>query len=1059
MIAMLLLRSAMTIAQSEYSVSDSGVTHHILLQEKDIPLIDGSKSTSGEQPYFMNQKLRLPGPNTSKSSYVFIETKRNTLKSEAAKSPGDIFHSFAEKHIFPGGSTRMDFSITGVHKDNLGITHVRLFQQYKGIEIYGSESVFHIDDEKERLTGTVHELPDNPPEVPALSGEQAAQTAIDHLKAQGRYRELTFSEKKFLRYEKPSAKLNYYKLPSGEYRLSWIVSVRPNFVEEWIYFIDAGDGTILLHYNNTKYDGPTRGNGRDLNYIMRTFNVYEANGIFYLYDVSQKMFNPSTGEGIIITLDANGTSTVNLDYNYVTSVDNTWNQSAAISAHYNAAKVYQYYDTTFNRNSINGQGGNIISIVNIANDDGTPMENAFWNGQAVFYGNGGEHLKPLAGALDVTAHELSHGVISTSVNLEYYGQAGAIHEAYADIFACMVDRDDWTIGESITQNGYSPSGAIRDLSDPHNKGSKSDHFWQPIHTTEMYLGTSDNAGIHLNSGIINHAFYNYAIIVGKNKAEKVFYRALTEYLTKTAGFIELRVAVVQSARDLYGDQSDAYYEAALAFESVGIYEEEYIDKTPLYPVNPGEQQLLSYDTSPSDPVTLYLSSSYGTNYRPLTSTTMRGRASVTDDGSKTVFVSIERRIRMINTDEGNVNERIISDFNYYDNVAISKDGKRIAATRGIYDATIIVFDLVSGEARRFKLYNPTTKHETVDAGGVLKAFSVDFDITGEYLIYDAFNVINSSSIEGIFYWDIGIIRVWDNDSSFFGNGKITKILSALPAHVNVTNPVFSKNSPHIIAFDHFYDDGVIKKYSVYTANLLTGKTGLITTNDRLGYPSFSTDDKRLAFSGINSSNMQVIKAVKLSADKMKPVGEASVLVPDAKWPVFFTRGKRVLGLAPVSDFTTDFKYGNYPVTSRLMDMSANDPVSWHWKFEGGEPSESFEQNPVVVFKTPGFYNVTLITTNEFGTDTLIRDRYIHAINPTPVSNQEILPHVYPNPVKDELHINLEGDFDVRIFTIHGKQVLTSKNSPVISIPWLDPGIYLLEIHHSGNTFRLKFVKQ
>jgi Zn-dependent metalloprotease len=89
------------------------------------------------------------------------------------------------------------------------------------------------------------------------------------------------------------------------------------------------------------------------------------------------------------------------------------NNKAAVSAHYNATRAYEYFLQTHGHNSVNGRGGNIISFINVAEDDGSSMENAFWNGQAAFYGNGGQYFKPLAGALDVTAHELDMALSPT----------------------------------------------------------------------------------------------------------------------------------------------------------------------------------------------------------------------------------------------------------------------------------------------------------------------------------------------------------------------------------------------------------------------------------------------------------------------------------------------------------------------------------------------------------------------------------------------------------------------------------------------------------------------
>ena len=996
------------------------------------------------------------------NSPVFIEKKRTGPRMEALADTGALFYEFLSLLKTESGINMpgKDFRITGIHTDRQGITHIRTIQDYKGIEIYGSESTLHIDDEKERYTGSFHTPRENLQIEPAIDSNHALDIAIKDLKKVTNYTVLTRVEKQILNYKSPEASLVIYNTGKQGYALTWLISIRPDFIQEWKYFVDAMTGEIIRRYNNTHSDGSVKANGKDLNDMIRTFNVYLSAGIYYMYDISQPMYNPYSNEGIIITLDANNSSTRNLDYTYVTSVDNTWTQEAAISAHCNATKTYEYFDATFDRNSINGKGGNIISIVNVIADDGSSLENAFWNGQAIFYGNGGENFKPIAGALDVTAHEMSHGVISSTANLEYYGQSGAINESFADIFACMVDRLDWKIGEDITKESYAPSGAIRDVSDPHNMGDSSNVYWQPAHTSEMYLGTDDNGGIHLNSGICNYAYYLYATDVGKAKAELVFYRALTEYLTKTSDFIDLRIAVVQSARDIFGETSGEYYYAGRAFESVGIYEEETIDETPLFATNPGKELLLTYDTSPSDPVSLYESSSQGTNYRPLTTTNMVGKVSVTDDGRKAVFVSSDHRIRMMNTGSGEINETIITGFSYYDRVAISKDGKLLALTKFFSEPSIFVIDLVSGEGRQFMLYNPTTSSGSIDAGGVLKANSIEFDITGENLIYGAYNVINSNSQKDIYYWDIGFMNVWDNSTRQFGNGVISKLFSAMPAHVNVANPVFSKNSPNIIAFDYFYDDGIIEEYSIYGANLETGETRKIASNDRQGYPTFSTNDDKIAYSSINGSNIQVVKAVKLEADKITPLGDPGVLVPDAKWPVFFTMGSRPLGLAPVSNFTCDYKYGDFPLTTRFMDMSVNKPVSWNWTFEGGIPYTSSEQYPVVRFEIPGYYKVTLETSNTFGSNTIARERYIHVLDPTAVNDPEAMSlQVYPNPVTDVLNIISNGDCSVSVYNIQGTLVLRNKNVRQLDMSPLKQGVYILELKNKSTVFRQKLVKQ
>ena len=174
------------------------------------------------------------------------------------------------------------------------------------------------------------------------------------------------------------------------------------------------------------------------------------------------------------------------------------------------------------RNSLDGEGGNIIGIINMNDSEtGGPMDNAYWNGAYMAFGNGNKILKPLAGALDVIGHELGHGVIDKTAGLVYRDQSGAMNESFADIFGAMIDREDWQIGEDITKPEVFPSGALRDLSNPHNGyiSSKEDN-WQPAHTSEIYTGEEDNGGVHINSGILNFAYYKYATATSKEEAEQ-----------------------------------------------------------------------------------------------------------------------------------------------------------------------------------------------------------------------------------------------------------------------------------------------------------------------------------------------------------------------------------------------------------------------------------------------------------------------------------------------------------------------------------------------------------
>ncbi len=988
---------------------------------------------------------------------VYIEREPDQAKSDPDSSPDEKFSRFLEEtRVISGAINPKDqFAVTSVTEDSNGITHLKAVQRYKGIDIYGSESTFHLSALKERFTGLIHNIGEGIKTMPVVGSGSAVEKVKHDLMLRTVVKELSSSEKKLLHYESPGTRLVIFEKEGAAYTLAWEITCRPNVVEVWKYFIDAETGSIIHSFNATCSDGPETATAPDLNNISRTINTYLENGTWYLLNVAEPMFNPTTGEGMIITLDANNTSTSDLDYRYVVSPDNNWNSKAAVSAHYNATRAYEYFLQTHGHNSVNGKGGDIISFINVAEDDGSSMENAFWNGQAAFYGNGGANFRPLAGALDVAAHELGHGVVSNTANLEYYGQPGAINETYADIFGSMVDRDDWYIGEDITRTSFSPSGALRNMADPHNMGREGDHFWQPKHVSEMYLGTDDNGGVHINNGIGIHAYYLCATAVTKEKAERIFFHALKYYLTKTSRFIDFRIAVIQSASDLFGEGSAEVTEAGKAFDAVGIYEEEVVQKSQDYEVNPGTELLLFCNSDLNYRTTLALYN--GSQISSLSETAMKNNPSVTDNGAEAVFVSSDSRIRYISLNPVGT-EEIISNQEFWDNVAISKDGNRLAAISTQVDTSIYVYDFATRKWAKFRLYNPTTSHFNTDAGGVLFADAIEFDITGEYLIYDACNVLSSNVSEDIYYWDIGIIKVWDKAGAKFGDGSIFKLYGSLPDNISIGNPTFSRNSSSIIAFD--YIDGNSGDYAILGTNLNTGETDVITENSTPGFPSFSKNDDRIAYSALTTDDAEVIAGINLSQNKITGSGNPFAMIMNARWPVYFASGERDLGLAPVSDFTADYKSGDAPLEVKYVDLSLNGPSGWKWTFEGGVPSASALQNPNVYYNNPGTYKVTLETTNEYGTNTISREAYVTVNIPTGISGTGAAVYrFYPNPAGEVLNIECESDFSFRLYDLRGRVIMTGINSRQTGLSGTEPGFYILEITVGNMTTRHKLLKQ
>jgi len=289
--------------------------------------------------------------------------------------------------------------------------------------------------------------------------------------------------------------------------LVWTVLLNAGDVRN-LYVIDAQTGTVLAV--------------KDRLYVGRNRETYTANKTSNLPGILKRSEN---------------TPAVNDK-----DVDN---------AHDFAGATYDYFWGTHGRDSYDGKGAKLISTAHYYSVAICP--NAFWNGEQMVYCDNYP-------AKDVVAHELTHAVTERTANLVYEWQSGALNESFSDVFGAMVDRDDWFMGEDL------PGGAIRSLADP-------SLFGQPENTSQYDRGgncDSDNGNVHQNSGIPNYAFYLIATDakVGKDKAERIYFRALSTGLTDKARFKDARVALEKAARDLYGAEIAGITSAKL--DSVGM---------------------------------------------------------------------------------------------------------------------------------------------------------------------------------------------------------------------------------------------------------------------------------------------------------------------------------------------------------------------------------------------------------------------------------------------------------------------------------------------------------
>ncbi|NDI34077.1 M4 family metallopeptidase [Chengkuizengella sediminis] len=456
-----------------------------------------------------------------------------------------------------------EFEVKSVETDKLGMTHYRTKQSVDGIPVYGAELIIHTDK-----NGIITAI--NGQAEPKLEKKKwnksvklSKKDAINVAK-----KNLSFTPDENTFTVEPTSELYLY-----EHENKWqpVYVVELQFMEPYLgrefFYIDAKKGKVLKSVNRI-VDAAETGTGTGVHGDTKTLNTYLSQGLYYLHDTTKPM------NGVIRTYDAQNTETPLDNFNpspgvYVTDDNNNFSSSvqrAAVDAHFYAGIVYDYYLNKHSRNSYDNNGADIISSVHL----GQNVENAFWTGSQMVYGDGnGSTTTSLSASLDVVAHELTHAVTDSSANLEYEFQSGALNESFSDVFGILAEVEyegstEWLIGEDIF---IARNDAIRSMEDPTIFGypDHMDDFRVLPNTRE-----GDWGGVHINSSITNKAFYNVATNIGFDKSGEIYYRALTSYLTQFSQFEDARNALLQSATDIFGENSVEYNAVADGLAAVGI---------------------------------------------------------------------------------------------------------------------------------------------------------------------------------------------------------------------------------------------------------------------------------------------------------------------------------------------------------------------------------------------------------------------------------------------------------------------------------------------------------
>lgn len=362
---------------------------------------------------------------------------------------------------------------------------------------------------------------------------------------------------------------NAYSSDRANYKFVFKVNFYiSNPLEAHIYYIDAVSGNILSSYSS-----------------MHCHNVpASAEGLYTSGPVTFTVDSVSTDEYKMIKLDEAGKSIIQTHdvlngSKVISSTDNEWSDKAAVDCHWGSEKTLEYFEKMHSREGMDGQGGNLV--VNVHAQDpmgGGAMGNAYYLNSTIYIGdgNGSQDTNVPLSSLDIIAHEIVHGVTEFTANLKYQGESGAINESMSDVFGVTIEES--TKGTSSWDIGHQLNAILRRMNDP--KSLEMPAFYKG----EYWINGAD---VHINSSIGN-LWYYYLVEggagtsedgvvfniegIGFERAIKIVYRTLSEYLTELSDYSAYRELSIQAAEDLFGPCSREVVNASLAWSAVGLGE-------------------------------------------------------------------------------------------------------------------------------------------------------------------------------------------------------------------------------------------------------------------------------------------------------------------------------------------------------------------------------------------------------------------------------------------------------------------------------------------------------
>jgi len=833
----------------------------------------------------------------------------------------------------------IELRITDQTTDELGYTQVRYEQTYQDLEVWPANITVQLrpNGHVGLLTGGYAATPTGVDTVPTVNAEDAFNIAVE---ATGLGQTA----------EAYSEDLIIYAPMEDIPHLAYRFGLRDGLIERWSVTVHAHTGEVSLAIREV-YTGAAFGSGLDLDGQIQPLNIWSEGGLFYLVDTSKTMFDPGTTgtptldtiEGIIKVGDAGDVSKEVFEQGgiteFVTDTDSFFSDNPdAISAAVNLATVYDYYLTIHGRDSFDGEGSNLAGIVNLYEP------NAFWYSalNAMVFGN----LDNYANALDVVAHEVTHGVIDSSAKLIYKNQSGALSEAFADIFGESAEafanasgQPDWLMGSKL-------DAPLRNMEDPSSFPISGTGRNYPSRMSEYISledpllggGSIDHGGVHYNSSIINHAFYLLSEglegAIGIVDAGQIFYRTLTTKLSARSQFLDCRLACVASAEELFGQGSVQALKTGEAFDRVEIFDQVGGGSAtaPIPAVNGDDAVIFTFENTDLGRWDPSLGDPSGGVVIGTSSVANGTRPSVTGDGQGAVFVTQDYDMAIVDLETGE--EFKLGYPGFVHSVSISPDGNSFAFVfrdlSGFPDNRIFASNFVTNEDFIYDLVSPVLDGGVVNT--VSHANTLAFSPDGRFLFYDAVNILSftdgsTSTVSSLY--------VIDQDSA--------NTFSIFPPEegFSLINPALGKTRTELLTFEVIVDGSSLG--FIFGLDLFSGQADIIYVLDDisegLAFPGYNGDDTEILFtkhvSVLIFFHKPTLRVVPLDNSGIIASGPSVLFRDRAKNGVAYRRGDYI-GLPVLSVTATDAlaeegtsDFGEI-VVSRMQAGAVNLPFSLVW---------------------------------------------------------------------------------------------------------------------------------